>query len=152
MLGMTTNHPHLTPRRQAIRLRRGKHKTSMTLEDIKSLVASGEGSTLEFKSGVAKAEFIAPLISAFANTNGGTVLFGIREPDQIVGIDDTNFLRSAVNRAQKMITGEVQTKLDFLDLGGGKSIGILTVAPSDSIVASNGGYFQREGDRYRTIT
>jgi predicted HTH transcriptional regulator len=124
----------------------------MTIEDIKKLVARGEGPTIEFKSGVPKPEVIAQLISAFANTEGGTVLFGIREPDQIVGLDDTNSLCKSWDRTQKMISGEVQRKLDFIDVSVGKRVGILTVDPSDSIVAANGGYFKRDGDRLRTIT
>ena len=60
----------------------------MTLDELKRLVALGEGYHLEFKRRVPKPERIAKEIIAFANSNGGILLLGVSDDGTISGLRD----------------------------------------------------------------
>lgn len=82
----------------------------MKSEEIKKLVAMSENAAVEFKRarGGVPADFW-PSYSAFANTDGGTVILGVREKDgkrEIEGLPDAEKtvadLWNAVNNAEKI--------------------------------------------------
>ncbi|MEQ9424283.1 MAG: ATP-binding protein [Cyclobacteriaceae bacterium] len=58
----------------------------MTLEQIKHLVAKGEGQHLEFKKKVAFPEKVVRELVAFANTSGGHLLVGVDDDGSISGL------------------------------------------------------------------
>lgn len=60
---------------------------SMNYKDIDALLVEGEGFQLEFKRKVSSPEKIARTLIAFANTRGGTMIFGIDDDKSIVGVD-----------------------------------------------------------------
>ena len=122
----------------------------MTKEEINKLISQGEGVSLEFKASVTNPDIIARHISSFANTEGGLVIFGVEEPDKIVGIEEAS-LRKAVEIAQRKVSGETQSKLDFTDFDG-KKLGLLSVTSSKGIVAASGAYYKRIGESIRPIT
>lgn len=59
----------------------------MTYKDIDAMVEEGEGFQLEFKRKVSSPEKIAKAFIGFANTKGGTILFGIDDDGSVVGVD-----------------------------------------------------------------
>ena len=59
----------------------------MNIHHIKTLIEEGEGFELEFKRKVSSPEKIAKTMSSFANTKGGTILFGVDDDGSLVGID-----------------------------------------------------------------
>ncbi len=61
----------------------------MTLEEIKRLVARGEGRHLEFKRRVPEPERLAKEVVAFANSGGGRVLIGVGDDGSILGVRDS---------------------------------------------------------------
>lgn len=62
----------------------------MTLDDVKRIVARGEGQHIEFKRRVPTHERIAKEMIAFANTGGGTVLIGVNDDGTVVGVKDAD--------------------------------------------------------------
>lgn len=65
-----------------------------------SLISEGEHQTLDFKYCISDARKIARSISAFANTEGGTLLIGVRDNGSIAGISDEEeyyMIDSAIN-------------------------------------------------------
>lgn len=60
---------------------------SMNYKDIDALLEEGEGFQLEFKRKVSSPEKVARTLIAFANTKGGTMIFGIDDDKSIVGVD-----------------------------------------------------------------
>jgi hypothetical protein len=71
--------------------------------EVEQLIARGEGESVEFKEALdkGKPEKLAKTAVAFANTNGGSILFGVNDEArivgcQLVGLADrvTNILRS----------------------------------------------------------
>jgi predicted HTH transcriptional regulator len=59
----------------------------MNADDVKELIESGEGFQVEFKRKISSAEKIARALIAFANTKGGTILFGVDDDGSIVGVE-----------------------------------------------------------------
>lgn len=59
----------------------------MTPEEIRSLITRGEGQQLEFKRSLAELETGTRAVAAMANTDGGHVLFGVRDNGTILGVD-----------------------------------------------------------------
>jgi len=58
----------------------------MNSRDVQAMIDEGEGFELEFKRKVSSPEKIARTLIAFANTRGGTVLFGVDDDHSIVGV------------------------------------------------------------------
>jgi len=55
-------------------------------EYIKNLILQGESQTLDFKFEVTDAKKLAKTFSAFANTDGGTLLIGVKDNGKITGV------------------------------------------------------------------
>jgi predicted HTH transcriptional regulator len=118
--------------------------------DIQSLIAGGESQTVEFKERIPPPDIIARLISAFANTDGGTILFGIREPHHVAGVPPEQFER-AYQRALERISGGVRTEKSIINLGD-KTIGVIVVEKSLSLISSSDGYFARFGETTKAMS
>ncbi len=59
----------------------------MNYRDIAVMLEEGEGFELEFKRKVSSPEKIAKAMVGFANTKGGTILFGIDDDRSVVGVE-----------------------------------------------------------------
>jgi predicted HTH transcriptional regulator len=59
----------------------------MNNKELQLLLEEGEGFQLEFKRKVTSPEKIARALIGFANTKGGTILFGIDDDKTIVGVE-----------------------------------------------------------------
>jgi predicted HTH transcriptional regulator len=59
----------------------------MNASELQQLVAQGEGRQLEFKRSLAELETAARTVVAFANTDGGVLLFGVRDAGDIIGVE-----------------------------------------------------------------
>ncbi len=75
----------------------------MEWTDILNRIAAGEGEHTEFKPNFKDKSKVGRAICAFANTNGGLVLLGVSDAQQIIGVDEdgeqlqerlTSFLQS----------------------------------------------------------
>lgn len=54
---------------------------------VLNLIKQGEHQTLDFKHSITDSKKIARAIAAFANTDGGTLLIGVKDNCSIVGVD-----------------------------------------------------------------
>jgi hypothetical protein len=78
--------------------------------EIEQMLVAGEGETLEFKERLdsdSVKEGIAKTVVAFANTNGGTVVFGVTDDLRVVGCDD-------VRRLADCVTGVLRSRCDMV--------------------------------------
>ncbi len=75
----------------------------MTPDQILNMAIEGEGLCIEFKSEFPKNAWeIAQDIAAFANTSGGTILMGVDDRGNLIGISDTDkTMQGAANSACK---------------------------------------------------
>ena len=60
--------------------------SEMSVNDLRSLVKTGEGTYLEFKRTLSSARKIVREIAAFANTNGGNLLVGVDDDKSLIGV------------------------------------------------------------------
>ena len=61
----------------------------MTIEDIRRIVARGEGRHVEFKRRVPEPTRLAKEVVAFANSGGGRLLLGVDDDGTILGVKDS---------------------------------------------------------------
>src|SRR5712664_591347 len=59
----------------------------MNFHDVNLLIEEGEGFAVEFKRRISSPEKIARTVISFANTKGGTILFGVDDDGSIVGVE-----------------------------------------------------------------
>ena len=59
----------------------------MDYRDVLRMIEEGEGFEIEFKRKVSTPEKIARAMIAFANTRGGSILFGVDDDGSIVGVE-----------------------------------------------------------------
>ena len=59
----------------------------MNFHDVNLLIEEGEGFGIEFKRLISSPEKIARTIISFANTRGGTILFGVDDDGSVVGVE-----------------------------------------------------------------
>ena len=60
---------------------------SLIPENLQDLLAQGEGQRLEFKRSLAELETGARSVTAMANADGGSVVFGVRDDGTILGME-----------------------------------------------------------------
>jgi ATP-dependent DNA helicase RecG len=68
----------------------------LTANDILAMIAAGEGQTVEFKRDISQRSDTAGELIAFANTGGGTLLVGVTDDAQIVGVSDPDATMNAL--------------------------------------------------------
>lgn len=90
----------------------------MTPSDLKNLIQRGENSFLEFKHSVASPEKLAREISAFANTKGGTILVGVMDNGEMVGVEGYFEQEFLLNQAaQDECIPEVPIEIEMMNIG-----------------------------------
>ncbi len=62
------------------------HHPKISRRKLAELIQGGEGITMEFKRFFSSSEKIAKELIAFANTKGGTILFGVDDDGTVVGL------------------------------------------------------------------
>ncbi|MDJ0835981.1 MAG: putative DNA binding domain-containing protein [Acidobacteriota bacterium] len=73
----------------------------MAKKDWMRMVKSGECLTVEFKRQVPKLERLARTFSAFSNSSGGTVFFGVNDDCEVVGLESVNGTRELVEQVSQ---------------------------------------------------
>jgi hypothetical protein len=92
--------------------------SDLTRGDLKNLIQTGESSFLEFKHSVASPEKIAREIAAFANTKGGTILIGVEDNGEIVGVESYYEEEFWLNQAaREECIPEVPVKIELVNTG-----------------------------------
>ncbi|MFY0684163.1 MAG: ATP-binding protein [Balneola sp.] len=105
--------------------------SSMKIQDLNNLIATGESSFLEFKHKVASPEKIAREMVAFANTKGGKILIGVEDNGDIVGIEsyyeEEFWLKQAAN---DVCVPPIPLNIEMIHVGK-KDVLIVEIAESD---------------------
>jgi predicted HTH transcriptional regulator len=104
--------------------------STMSRQDLKNLVATGESSFLEFKHKVASPEKIAREIAAFANTTGGTILIGVSDNGELVGTESYMEEEFWLDEAAKLCVPEIDIHMELLNIGN-KDIIIVNVPEAE---------------------
>jgi ATP-dependent DNA helicase RecG len=99
----------------------------MTSNLLRQLIASGESITMEFKLTPSAADTIGPVVCSFLNTQGGTLIIGVKENGQIVGVDSAGQKAAEI---QSHLLEKISPKAAWsvnIDEVGGKALIVIDV-------------------------
>lgn len=108
------------------------------------IISEGESETLELKTDLRDPAILAKHLAAFANTKGGTLLVGVKEPNIVVGADEKR-IAEVVERSKRMISPAVDVHTRAIPVNG-KWVVAISVRPSPEVVFSDGQVLARFGD------
>lgn len=97
---------------------------------LQSLINEGEHQQQDFKYRVSDALKLAKSVSAFANTDGGRLLIGVRDDGQMSGVRSEEEIYMMHQAAYRYCRPEASIKFDTYHVDG-RTIVIATVPPSD---------------------
>lgn len=97
---------------------------------LQSLIREGEHQQQDFKYRVSDALKLAKSVSAFANTDGGRLLIGVRDDGNMSGVRDQEEIYMMHQAAYRYCRPEASIKFDTYHVDG-RTIVIATVPPSD---------------------
>lgn len=125
----------------------------LTAEEIKSIASSGEGYNADFKISVpSKVRELSQDVCSFANSEGGYILIGIDNKDQIIGTKVDNTRRSAIQNAIRDITPAISVNTYSVDVDG-KTIWVMDVpSGKDKPYVASGAIYVREGTNSQKLT
>ena len=95
-----------------------------------SLIREGEHQQQDFKYRVADAAKLAKSVSAFANTNGGRLLIGVRDDGHLSGVRSEEEIFMMHQAAYRFCKPEASIKFDTYHVEG-RTIVVATVPPSE---------------------
>lgn len=117
-------------------------------EILRAVILSGEGPTLEFKRDVPEPIAIAKIMSAFANTEGGVILFGVDDTGRVIGIKDTDQFNACVQEAFAKTNPGISGYSSGIVALGDMPIGCILIWPQHGLpVAVDQKYFRKVGHR-----
>lgn len=123
------------------------------LNDLKILVARGEGQELEFKRKASSGERIVRELIAFANTSGGTLLVGIGDDKTIPGLKYPEDESIVILQALEHVSPTLRVLETLISIGQNRSVLQYVVEVSDDrphFMTNEAGireYFVRSGDK-----
>lgn len=97
---------------------------------LQRLIEEGEHQQQDFKYRVSDALKLAKSVSAFANTDGGRLLIGVRDDGQMSGVRSEEEIYMMHQAAYRYCRPEASIKFDTFHVDG-RTIVIATVPPSD---------------------
>ncbi len=103
----------------------------MNYKDIDVLLEEGEGFQLEFKRRVTRPEKIARTLIGFANTRGGTIVFGVDDDKSVVGVESEKSEVELIRTAGQVYSEPpIEPGIEIVSYKG-KDVIVVTVAESD---------------------
>jgi ATP-dependent DNA helicase RecG len=89
-------------------------------EEFEQLIDQREGETLDFKREMPSSSDLAKLITAFYNTHGGTIVFGVENGTQrLVGMPNPQGVETGiVNIIRDRCSLDVMPTIEFISYGG----------------------------------
>lgn len=104
-------------------------KTPSDQQYLRQLIAQGEHQQQDFKYKVTDAEKLARSVSAFANTDGGRLLIGVRDDGHISGIRSEEEIFMMHSAAYKYCEPQLSILFETMHAEG-RNVVIATVPPS----------------------
>lgn len=103
----------------------------MNIHDVRMLIEEGEGFELEFKRKTSSPEKIAKTMCAFANTQGGILLFGVDDDGSLVGVESEKSEVDLIRQAgEQFCDPPVSLHIQFVPYNH-KDVIVVTVEESD---------------------
>jgi ATP-dependent DNA helicase RecG len=105
-----------------------------------------EGETLEFKRSLSDFDEVLATVSAFSNTKGGTILIGVDDSGEIIGVDlGKRTLEEIASRIAQNTDPRAYPEITVKKMGGKNIIEIKVSERSDKPVFAKGVAYKRVG-------
>lgn len=126
----------------------------MLRSELLELLTHREGSQLEFKLDDVAPKDVAKVMVAFANHEGGRILFGVDDDATVVGVRRTGIEEWLYNIARDKIRPAINPTFDLLrDIGDGRDVVVVSVDPGITVHQrwhnNRGQYYIRTGSESR---
>ncbi len=116
---------------------------------ILSMIRNGESDTVEFKTRLPPEEIVARNVVAFANSKGGTLIIGVGDKGEVIGVPEPEIgrtLQRLTDIAKRLLPYPIQVGVVDID---GRSLVFAALPPAPTevgpITTSRGQYFTRKG-------
>ncbi|MBZ0178682.1 MAG: ATP-binding protein [Melioribacteraceae bacterium] len=104
----------------------------MTNKELIKLIDGGENLRVEFKQRFSEYDKIAKEIIAFANTKGGTIIFGVNDDKTLCGIHSEKSITELVNQTiEEYCTPKPKFSFNFFEINGYELVSV-EVSESDN--------------------
>ena len=111
----------------------------MTRDAISDLIACGEGPTVEFKRSLTKDG--GRELCAFANADGGTILIGVSDAGEIVGVANHNRVKSRVQSTARSADPPIELEVESV----GRVLRVVVPPQKRKPYSFGGRFFMRIG-------
>ena len=118
----------------------------MTRGAISDLIAGGEGATVEFKRSLARD--VGRELCAFANAGGGTVLLGVTDAGEIVGVADHNRSKARVLSTARSADPPIEVEVE----SAGEVLRVAVPPQKRKPYSFGGRFFMRDGASSRQLS
>jgi hypothetical protein len=127
----------------------------LSAKTLQKLIAGGESSTVEFKLQVPPDHVLAADLSAFANSQRGTLILGVNDKGEIIGLTEPQ-AQEALTRLRRVASSVLPMPAEISDARlGGKIIVYADVSPAPDylrpIVTATGQVYLRRGSTSRLV-
>jgi len=117
----------------------------MNIEEVNKLIKAGESQTVEFKQSFNRA--VIETLVAFANTQGGQVLIGVKNNGEVVGVDiNEESIHNWVNEIKTKTEPVILPTITQVNLGGKKVVVVRVVEFPIKPLSFQGRYFVRRNN------
>ncbi len=126
----------------------------MQADEVTTLISLGEGQRVEFKETFAETNKAIESLCAFANSRGGTVLFGVRDNGRLAGVSlGRNTLAGFANSLRQNSHPPLAPSIDEIHLDDGEVVAVQVAGhkPSELFMAF-GKAFIRVGNSNHVMT
>jgi ATP-dependent DNA helicase RecG len=125
----------------------------MDSQALLTLIAQGENQAIEFKQTWPRPEQLAREIVAFANSGGGTILIGVQDDKQIVGLAlEPQQEEWVINIARQSISPALNIKFEWIELEGQTVAAVKVPKGLDKPYQTADKYYIRVGSTNRSPT
>lgn len=126
---------------------------STTRTELLRLIRGGEDTYLELKVKLSNSERIAQGIVALANTDGGTIIFGVNDQLRIEGVSNPEWVQQELNRiCREEIVPPIVPMIDTIAFDSGKRVVALDIdGKRRPYRTKDGRFYLRFGSEKREI-
>jgi ATP-dependent DNA helicase RecG len=123
-------------------------------QELLRLIRGGEDTYLELKVRLSNVEKIAQEICALANTDGGTMVFGVNDQLRVEGVDNPDLVRDELSRiCREELTPPLVPLIDIVAFDNGRSVVALDIEPKRRPYRTRDGrFYLRIGAEKREAT
>jgi len=123
------------------------------MNELRELISRGENERLEFKESLRLKEEISQAVSAFSNANGGSILVGVSDGGNAIGIDiGRNTLEELANYIKRNTDPAIFPSVKVLDAEGKKIIMIEVKESTEKPVFFRSHAYKRVGKTNQKIS